>query len=217
MFFLLVETSHSKGSISLFENSVCLEETFLEGDFKHAEQLAVGIQALLDRHELDVKKISAVGISDGPGSYTGLRIGASWAKGFCLPTSTPLIACSETKALMVATQEYQNVLCIIDARRMEVFGEWMDEHGNSNGTQAWILDEALVSEWQQKNPILAGDGVDKLMEHFPFPWKDSLIRFADSRHLFPEFIQKWELKQHENIFSYEPNYVKPVFLVPSKK
>ncbi|MEY4853111.1 MAG: tRNA ((37)-N6)-threonylcarbamoyltransferase complex dimerization subunit type 1 TsaB [Bacteroidota bacterium] len=217
MFFLLIETSHSKGSISLFEDSVCLEETFLEGDFKHAELLAVGVQGLLNRHELDAEKISAVGISDGPGSYTGLRIGASWAKGFCLPTSTPLIACSETKALMAATRNHQNVLCIIDARRMEVFGEWMDENGNSNGTQAWILDETLVTEWQKKNPNLAGDGVDKLIENFPFSWRDSFIRFADSRHLFHEFIQKWESKQFENIFSYEPNYVKPVFLVPSKK
>lgn len=217
MHFLLIETSHSKGSISLFEDSVCLEEVFLDGDFKHAEQLAVSVQELLDRHALNPQKIAAVGISDGPGSYTGLRIGASWAKGFCLPYATPLIACSETKALRAATQQQETVLSIIDARRLEVFGEFIEQDGSSSGTQAWILNDDLVNQWKQRNPLLAGDGVEKLKEHFHFSWRDSLIRFADSRHLFPEFLEKWNSKQFENIFSYEPNYVKPVFLVPSKK
>jgi tRNA threonylcarbamoyladenosine biosynthesis protein TsaB len=217
MYFLLIETSHSLGSISLFSEEKYLQELFLEGKFMHAEQLAVGVQKILQSFHLSAKDISGVGISDGPGSYTGLRIGASWAKGFCLPYSTPLISCSETKALKVATQSTESVLCLIDARRMEAFGEWFDgKTTGSSGTQAWIFEENLVKEWMAQNPVLAGDAVEKLKVHFPYSWKDSGIRFSHSKHLFPEFFQKWKSQNFENLFTYEPNYVKPVYLLPSK-
>jgi len=217
MYFLLIETSHSQGSICLYNLEEMVEQCFLDGAFKHAEQLAVKVDELLKKHGLNSRNISAIGVSDGPGSYTGLRIGVSWAKGFCLPNNIPLIACSVTKALKIATQQQTQVLSIIDARRMEVFGEYFKNDESSEGCQAWIIDDSLVTTWKEENPLLVGDAVDKLKEHYPWSWKDSGIRFSNANHLFPEFIQKWKSNQFENIFHYEPNYVKPVHLVPSKK
>lgn len=218
--FLLIETSHTQGSIALFSSNQLIEESFLPGAFQHAEWLGSSVELLLKKNNLVLSQLTAIGIAQGPGSYTGLRIGVSWVKGVCMALDIPFIGCSVTQALSVAAQEnYPKepiIFSLIDARRMEIYGEFFYDK-ISQGIQSIIIDETCVKDWEKINPLMAGDGFEKLSLNFNFPWKDSGVRYSTAKHLFPEFIQQWNTHQFENIYTFEPEYVKPVHLVPSKK
>jgi tRNA threonylcarbamoyladenosine biosynthesis protein TsaB len=218
--FLLIETSHAVGSIALYEQDQLIDESFSTGTFQHAEWLGGAIESILERTKIQPNQITSIGISEGPGSYTGLRIGVSWVKGFCMALDIPFVGCSVTQALSVAAQENNPnepiIFSIIDARRMEIYGEFF-HNKIPQGIQSIIIDESFVEHWKKLNPLMAGDGFEKLSLNFDFPWKDSGVRFSSARHLFPEFFRRWEAREFENIYSFEPEYVKPVHLVPSKK
>ena len=128
MFILCIETATPVCSIALLKDG---EVTgLLESDRKnsHAEVITLFVQELLDAHRLDVSGLDAVAVSMGPGSYTGLRIGVSTAKGFCYAGDKPLIAVSTLQAMaagaikQVGNTDKKSLFCpMIDARRMEVY------------------------------------------------------------------------------------------------
>ena len=128
---LALDTSTKNCSVALFNGNkiIALKEQNSDG-YTHAEQLTLFIEEVIKSANLTLKEIKAIAISKGPGSYTGLRIGTSTAKGLCYALGIPLISISTLKAMaFTMTKDYKSeIYCpMIDARRMEVFSALFDK------------------------------------------------------------------------------------------
>ena len=135
-----------------------------DGRLSHAEKLNVFIGAVMEEAGRELRDLDAIGVGTGPGSYTGLRIGLSAAKGLCYALGTPLLGLSTLGTLARAAIEAANsrdttVQPMIDARRMEVFTGTFDALGHPlGGHHPLVLDEAWA---QQAAGLVCGDGADK--------------------------------------------------------
>ena len=131
-YILNIETATKNCSVSLSADgkTIALQEIATE-NFSHAEKLHVFIATLLKEHHLQFKDIQAIAVSQGPGSYTGLRIGVSSAKGFCYALNIPMIAVDTLQLLAKQIQIEDGIIIpMIDARRMEVFTAFFDKNYN---------------------------------------------------------------------------------------
>lgn len=174
---LAIETATKTCSVALIENGksvALLEET--KEQYSHAEQLNPFIQDLLRNAGYQPKDLTAVAVGKGPGSYTGLRIGVSSAKGLCYALNIPLVAVPTLKAMAMQVKHWHKdlsgkLLCpMIDARRMEVYAALYDGALKEiRGTQADIVDEHTYAEYlRNQEVIFFGDGAAKcreVMEH----------------------------------------------------
>ena len=181
MRLLHLETSTKACSVALSENGqlLALKET-LTDDFSHSENLTTFIQEILIGQELTPADLSAISVASGPGSYTGLRIGVSTAKGLCYALGVPLIAVDSLFSLahMAQTKHPNTRLCMaIDARRMEIFsGIYDGEICLLKAISADIVDENTYREYEPF--LVAGDSNEKLKA----VWANRNISFDDSIH-----------------------------------
>ena len=122
---LAIETSTKNCSVALFDNGILLQLKENNSEkYLHAEKLTVFIEDIIKKAKISFKEIKGVILSKGPGSYTGLRIGTSTAKGLCYSLDIPLISVSTLRAMafgMSSKNNYKFLCPMIDARRMEVF------------------------------------------------------------------------------------------------
>src|SRR5690606_22672030 len=132
---------------------LCLCEE-VSDNYKQSESLHLFVQWALEGAKLTLKDIDAISLGKGPGSYTGLRIGSSSAKGFCYGLNIPLIAVNslETMVEPFVNQGYDLIIPLIDARRMEVYSAVFDGFSGEllADTEAKILDENSFAEFQGK-------------------------------------------------------------------
>ena len=151
---LSLETSTTVCSVALHENEKLIATAEVHLEHSHASKLAILIDEVARIAEVDLASLDAVAVSSGPGSYTGLRIGTSTAKGLCYALSIPLIAVG-TLELMAAQVSKVNItnawLCpMIDARRMEVYCRLSDASGKIiSPVEAKIIDEESFEEHLQ--------------------------------------------------------------------
>ncbi len=166
-YILHLETATKVCSVALSLNGKLLELQEIEEDgYAHGEKLTLLIETALRNLGVDVQELAAISVSSGPGSYTGLRIGVSTAKGLCYALKIPLIAIDSLMAIQqVAKEKYPNqrIAALIDARRMEVFASVFEgDDSVLKPISADIIDENSYVEWE---PLIAcGDGADKLRE-----------------------------------------------------
>ena len=179
---LCLETSTAVCSVALVKdgNVVALRES-LDGQ-NHAEKITIFIDEVMKEASVSYRDLDAVAVSKGPGSYTGLRIGVSTAKGLCYAMEKPLIAIDTLAAMACGFVESQQstvnsqqsafesiILCpMIDARRMEVYSAFFNEKlERTTETEALIIDENSFMELKQNHHLyLFGDGADKLLSLF---------------------------------------------------
>ncbi|MDO4782598.1 MAG: tRNA (adenosine(37)-N6)-threonylcarbamoyltransferase complex dimerization subunit type 1 TsaB [Capnocytophaga felis] len=209
---LCIETSGINCSVAISEeNSLLAEKAENKGKFTHAESLHVFINEVLDLATISVNELDAIAVSGGPGSYTGLRIGVSTAKGLCFSLNKPLIAISTLQILASQITDNKFIIPMLDARRMEVYSAVFDKNFNEiERTEAKILDENSYSEWLSKgNVVFLGDGVDKFSEicHHPnaFFVKNACPQAKD---MIPHAFEKFKNRNFEDIAYFEPNYLK---------
>lgn len=166
---LCIETATKLCSVALTRDGSVLASRDLESDkHVHAEKVNVFIDEVMKEAGLSLKDLSAVAVGIGPGSYTGLRIGLSAAKGLCYALKIPIIGISTLHTLVAAARERSGTLTgtcwpMIDARRMEVFTQQFDGAGNASGeVEAVVLD----ATWAERNAsaTVFGDGADKALE-----------------------------------------------------
>lgn len=171
-YILQIETATTSCSVALSQNGKVLAFKEVNARNIHAEVVTVYIDDLINNAGLIYADIDAVAVSCGPGSYTGLRIGVSTAKGLCFAIDKPLIAV-ETLAAMACgiknktTVDPEMLVCpMIDARRMEVFTAVFDAAGTIvKSTAAEIIDENSFADLLENNKILFfGDGAEKCKE-----------------------------------------------------
>lgn len=165
---LLLETATDRCSVALWDGLSILDTAVAEATFSHASQLTPLIDKLMQRQQLDFAALRAVAVSYGPGSYTGLRIGLSTAKGICFATDCSLIVIDTLQALAAGGRalypDADYIVPMIDARRMEVYTAAYDAQGDAVlPTQAMIVAEGAFAEWLDTGKRLAfvGNGAMK--------------------------------------------------------
>lgn len=180
--------------------------------FSHAEKLHVFIEEVLQEAKLDKIELDAIAISKGPGSYTGLRIGVSAAKGLCFALDIPLLS---TLTLEILAQQADcddcYIIPLIDARRMEVYSAVFDGTKNQlRETQAEIINENSFSEYlYKKKTIFLGDGAAKFEAVCNHKNAEFLIdKFPSSKDMAVLVEAKYKISDFENVAYFEPFYLK---------
>jgi len=215
---LQIETATTVCSVALAEDGNVLAYKEVEQRNIHAEAITVFIEDLFKTTSKQYKDLDAVAVSCGPGSYTGLRIGISAAKGLCFALDKPLIAIETLEAMTdgMITQyiDDDNVLfCpMIDARRMEVFTAVFDCNGNRvKDTSAEIIDGNSFSDLLKDNKmIFFGDGAEKCSEVLGSNTNAQIIpAFQNSaRYLTKKAAEKFIANEFEDVAYFEPYYLK---------
>ena len=215
---LQIETATTVCSVALAEDGNVLAYKEVEQRNIHAEAITVFIEDLFKTTSKQYKDLDAVAVSCGPGSYTGLRIGISAAKGLCFALDKPLIAIETLEAMTdgMITQHIDddNVLfCpMIDARRMEVFTAVFDRNGNRvKDTSAEIIDSNSFSDLLKDNKmIFFGDGAEKCSEVLGSNTNAQIIpAFQNSaRYLTKKAAEKFIANEFEDVAYFEPYYLK---------
>ena len=223
MKILHIETSSKNCSVAISdgEKILCLCEEISE-NYKQSESLHTFIEWALEGAEIALKDLDAVSLGKGPGSYTGLRIGAASAKGFCYGLKIPLIATNSLETMIepFLNKDYDFIIPLIDARRMEVYtaifegktGEMLTE------TEAKILDETSFQEFVGKKVIFVGDGAKKAKEILQLTnaeFNDSI--YPSAKYLIKRALEKFNKDELEDTAYFEPFYLKDFQGVKKKK
>lgn len=217
---LHLETSTKSCSVALSGDGqlLSLKESLTE-EFSHGENLTLYIQDVLHEAGIKIDQLNAVSIASGPGSYTGLRIGVSTAKGICYALKIPLIAIDALASLAFIAKEKhpnQNLCAMIDARRMEVYCSIYDRKMETLlPISAEIIDEESFNLFEPF--IFFGDGALKASEI----WKgrncifDTTI-FSSAKGQIEMAFEKYRNELFEDVAYFEPLYLKD-FVSTAKK
>lgn len=223
---LHIETSTEACSVSVSEDGMTV---FNEEDLKgpsHAVQLGVFVDEALSFVDSRAMPIDAVAVSCGPGSYTGLRIGVSMAKGICYGRNVPLIALPTLQVMCVPVLLYQDLpedalLCpMIDARRMEVYAAVYDRALNvKRETAADIVDEHSYLEFLDKGPVyFFGNGSAKCREKITHPNAHFIEEMRPlAKWMFPLAEKAFLKGDFKDVAYFEPFYLKEFVASRPKK
>ncbi|MBQ1990597.1 MAG: tRNA (adenosine(37)-N6)-threonylcarbamoyltransferase complex dimerization subunit type 1 TsaB [Rikenellaceae bacterium] len=228
---LCIETGTDVCSVGLAENGqlVALRESCGRD---HARNVAVYVDELLRERDIDADEIDAIAVGKGPGSYTGLRIGVSFAKGLCYGLGKPLIAIGSLDALVEVAREdaeagivdvddfERATLCpMVDARRMEVYTQLFNGRGEAQGeVEAKIIDEQSFAEEiaAAEEFVIFGNGAAKCAGTLSERVK--LIDIAPSARGLARLAQEaLDAGRTEDIAYFEPFYLKNFVVTTSKK
>lgn len=212
-YILCLETSGVNCSVSLVYNGIpILGRQTNTVNFSHAENLHVFIEEILTESKLQMVDIKAVAVSSGPGSYTGLRIGVSSAKGLCFAWNVPLIAVPTLNILAQnISVEDGFIIPMLDARRMEVYTCVFDKNFQQiQPTEPKILSEESYLEFLEKSKVIfLGDGSDKFAQICKHP--NAIFvenQFPSAEKMAKLASEKFENQQFENVAYFEPFYLK---------
>ena len=226
MIILHIETSTNVCSVALSENTDCLFFKSNADGMNHAALLSVFIAEALEVLKSQGKSLSAVAVSSGPGSYTGLRIGVSTAKGLCYGLDIPLIAISTLEVLAAeainSIENAENALfCpMIDARRMEVYAAFYDSAMNlKREISADIIDSESYSEILANQPVyFFGNGADKCkttLTHANARFIENLVPLATN--MIPIAVKAFNEQKFVDTAYFEPFYLKEFQTTTSPK
>ncbi|CAD7805932.1 tRNA threonylcarbamoyladenosine biosynthesis protein TsaB [Chryseobacterium aquaeductus] len=223
MKILYLETSSKNCSVAISDDEklLCVCEEVSE-NYKQSESLHSFVEWTLEGAEISLKDLDAVCLGKGPGSYTGLRIGAASAKGFCYGLKIPLIAVNSMQSMIepFVGKNYELIIPLVDARRMEVYTAAYDGITGEelSVTEAKILDETSFEELKDKKIIFVGDGVKKAKEVLQLPNADfDEDIYPSAQYLVKKTLDKIQKKEYEDIAYFEPFYLKEFHGVKKKK
>ncbi len=220
---LSIETATPVCSIALHSSGNVIATSHLYINQSASSKLALMIDELLKRCELEPKQLSGIAVSAGPGSYTGLRIGVATAKGMCYSLSIPLMAVNTLVCLAKQIKnQFRNdeLLCpMLDARRMEVYCQLVTTKGEIiEVTQAKVIDElSFKNHLDESVVVFFGSGAEKCREVLRNKNAIFLSDIHPSAHQIGELAnEKFYNKQFENVAEFEPFYLKN-FLIKKPK
>jgi tRNA threonylcarbamoyladenosine biosynthesis protein TsaB len=190
-----------------------------EQGYSHAEKLHVFIEDILKESQINFQEIKAIAVSKGPGSYTGLRIGVSTAKGLCYALGIPLISV-DTLQVLAQQVSVENGLIVpmLDARRMEVYSAVFDNnHHKIMEVQAEVLTEKSYAD-STENIYFVGDCQEKcqtVLTATNFTFLPEVV-FPSAKEMSGLSFAKFTKKEFEDVAYFEPFYLKD-FMSPTKK
>ncbi len=213
MTILHLETSTKNCSVAISRNGelLCVCEEYDE-NYGHSEKLHQFVNWALEGAGISLNELDAVCVSKGPGSYTGLRIGVSAAKGFCFGLNIPLLSLNSLEILAQTqiNKDFDFIIPMIDARRMEVYTAVFDGNGNMiSPIEAKILDEHSFDEFADKKIVFIGDGVEKSKEILNLPQAEFQTGIHPSaQNMIHLAEEKFNRKEFEDVAYFEPFYLK---------
>ena len=234
---ILIETSTALCSVALAENGAITSYRESSAPKAHASLTAVFIQEMLQERGLTIADCDAVCVSMGPGSYTGLRVGVSTAKGLCFGSGKPLLAVGTLDTLVAQaadvthgasdvthglTGDLRHIIPMVDARRMEVYtAVFANENGRyvqTTETAPAIIDETSFAEYLEQGPCLfIGDGAGKCADvikhpnaHFSQCWPKASAMLAPA-------LAAYRSGDFKDVAYFEPFYLKEFVATVSKK
>lgn len=220
-FILNLETATTNCSVSLAKDGkvIAIRENNTP-NYSHAEQLHVFIEECLSEVGAKPSDLDAVAVSKGPGSYTGLRIGVSAAKGLCFALNIPLISIATLKSMAAQVKEnYDLIIPVLDARRMEVYSVILDTNLDEvRATEAEVIDEnSFISYYENTKVHVLGSGAEKiknLLTHHNLSFNTECV--PSSKEMAVLSFEKYKIKGLEDVAYFEPYYLKD-FMLQKKK
>lgn len=220
---LNIETATTNCSVSVAKNGKLL--ALKEHDtpnYSHSEQLHVFIKEVLSDAGMAMQDLNAIAVSKGPGSYTGLRIGVSAAKGLSFSLDIPLISVStlESMAYQVEPGSIDYIIPVLDARRMEVYSAVFDtNHQRIRETRAQIIDANSFSAYSDAGTtLLIGSGAEKcrdILEDPNFNFNTTIVPSA--KEMAKLAYKKSSNGEFEDVAYFEPYYLKDFMVSKPKK
>lgn len=225
---LCIETSSINCSVSLYENDLLIQCIEQDETYMHSEKLHSFIKDLLEQCKVQMNQLDAVAVSEGPGSYTGLRIGVSAAKGLCFALDIPFIAVPTLKVITLAAfdqlegkKDVELFVPLIDARRMEAYSCTFDKKMNEFSPLASVImdEDSFSRELNVGKLLFFGSGMEKIKGLFE---KNEQVRFLDdvptsSRYMGNLAFEKFKADDFEDMAYFEPLYHKKFIATTPKK
>ncbi|WP_215225200.1 tRNA (adenosine(37)-N6)-threonylcarbamoyltransferase complex dimerization subunit type 1 TsaB [Echinicola shivajiensis] len=220
---LSIDTAVSVCSVALHQDGQLLALLELHQENVHAQKLMPAIKELMEQAGVQSSQLDAVAVSEGPGSYTGLRIGVSTAKGISFAHNIPLIGVGSLDALAYQVRRFAEegtvIVPMIDARRMEVYSKVFNSSlAIIEEIKPEIIDESSYKEYLKNGLVyFLGDGAQKVSEVIMhsnarfFDITNSAVSVGGIAH------EKFEREEFVDIAYFEPNYLKEFRVVKSKK
>lgn len=220
MNILYIETSSINCSVAVSIDAKIVSVVEQQEANIHASALTLFIEQAIAKANIELKELNAIAVGAGPGSYTGLRIGVSTAKGLCYALNIPLISCSSlynlfTKAKSMVSNEYTQIIPLIDARRMEVYtctysytAELLEP------INALIIDEETFKPQLLKHHTLfIGDGAAKVAPLYANFSTSKFISdvYPSAEYMLEEAISNYEQNHFEDVAYFEPFYLKEFY------
>lgn len=219
---LSIETSTATCSVAIHEEGTLVSLSELKEPGAHAERLMLLVEEVISDSKLEFADLDAIAVSEGPGSYTGLRIGVSTAKGLSFGLGKPLLGINTLKALASAVPTYEGdlVIPVLDARRMEIYREVFDFRLDSvEGLNSEILSEDSFLNFLKRGRVyFLGDAVEKVRsivsnENAQFI---SDISFS-AAHMGGIALEKFRKGEFADLAYFVPNYLKEFKALHSTK
>ncbi len=220
-YILNLETATKNCSVSISQNGqTILCKEMAQAGYSHAEKLHVFIEECIKESNISFKDLSAIAVSQGPGSYTGLRIGVSAAKGLCFALDLPLIAVDTLQVLASKLSISEGVFIpMIDARRMEVYSAIFNSKLEKiREVQAEILTESSFEEISETIHFV-GDCAEKaktVLTKSNFIFHEEII-FPSANEMSELSYKKFQENKLEDVAYFEPFYLKDFMATVSKK
>ncbi|MEM9000665.1 MAG: tRNA (adenosine(37)-N6)-threonylcarbamoyltransferase complex dimerization subunit type 1 TsaB [Bacteroidota bacterium] len=215
---LNIETATTNCSVSIgVDGAVAALVEENSATYSHSEKLHLFIEEALREASFSFSELDAIAVSKGPGSYTGLRIGVSAAKGFCFSLDIPLISVPtlESMAHQVKTTKDMVIIPVLDARRMEVYSCVYDNAYTAiRATRAEIINASSFNEFAIKQQVyIVGDGAEKckaILQHPNFNFNGEIIPSA--REMAKLSHERFKTDDFEDVAYFEPYYLKDFVL-----
>ena len=220
-YILNLETATKNCSVSISQHGkTILCKEIAESGYSHAERLHVFIEECLKESNITFKDLSAIAVSQGPGSYTGLRIGVSTAKGLCFALDLPLIAIDTLQVLASQLTITEGVIIpMIDARRMEVYSAiYNSNYEKTREVQAEILTENSFEEIADTIHFV-GDCSEKaktVLTNSNFIFHEEIV-YPSANEMSELSFKKFQDSNFEDVAYFEPYYLKDFMTTVSKK
>lgn len=217
MHLLLIETATPVCSVALASDGEILAERSSAEPNAHSSRLSVFVNELMEQTGLVPAQLDAVCVSSGPGSYTGLRIGVSSAKGFCYALGKPLLAVPTLQGMaaqyFAQHPDYRGLVCpMIDARRMECYTAIYESPFHEvRAVGADIIEPGIYDAYLDGSEVVfLGDGSEKtrnLLGSHPNARYDATFQIS-AAGMLPVALQKLQAGQEEDVAYFEPYYLK---------
>ncbi|WP_375238441.1 tRNA (adenosine(37)-N6)-threonylcarbamoyltransferase complex dimerization subunit type 1 TsaB [Aurantibacter sp.] len=220
-YILSIETSTTNCSVSLSKNgeTLLLKENYGNG-YSHAERLHLYIEEVLEQASIGKSELNAIAVGKGPGSYTGLRIGVSAAKGLCYALNIPLISISTLESLAHQVKIDSGLIVpMLDARRMEVYSAvYSFELKEKREVKAQVLDQnSFLNELQNQKVVFIGNGVEKMKTLLKS--KNAIFiddKLPSANQMSSLAYKKFASKMFEDVAYFEPYYLKDFVAIKPK-
>ncbi|UFH53846.1 tRNA (adenosine(37)-N6)-threonylcarbamoyltransferase complex dimerization subunit type 1 TsaB [Spirosoma sp. KNUC1025] len=226
MLILSLDTSTAACSVALHKDGVLLGCYELFTERTSSAMLTTLLNDVVQQAGFKLNQVDAIAVAKGPGSYTGLRIGVSTAKGLCFALDKPLLAVNTLTAMMEQIRAYfpaNYILCpMIDARRMEVYCALYTTEGQELlPTSAQIIDSHSFQEWLTQGPVVFfGDGAEKcrvLLAEQPNALFPTVNVVPSARTVGQLAYSAYKAGQFENLVTFEPFYLKDFMTTQPRK